>query len=85
MSLPPAPDNLSRNHHVGFEVAKGRKVEEVLESMENVAEGVDTTAAVNLLSKKYRVHTLPYSILLIRCCSIPMPPEAIGAFYSKTP
>jgi len=49
--------NLSRNHHVGFEVAKGRKVEDVLASMKNVAEGVDATMAVNLLSKKYHVHT----------------------------
>jgi len=49
--------NLSRNHYVGCEVAKGRKVEDVLASMENVAEGVDTTMAVSILTRKYRVHT----------------------------
>jgi len=68
--------NLSRNHHVGFEVAKGRKVEDVLASMKNVAEGVDATMAVNLLSKKYRVHT-PILDLVNTLLFTPMQPEAM--------
>ncbi len=37
---------LSRNHHVGVELAKGRPLKEITESMEGVAEGVTTTLAV---------------------------------------
>ncbi|MBI2872868.1 MAG: NAD(P)-dependent glycerol-3-phosphate dehydrogenase [Chloroflexi bacterium] len=37
--------SLSRNRHVGEQLARGRKLEEVLASMHQVAEGVDTTAA----------------------------------------
>lgn len=37
---------LSRNHYVGEQLARGRSLEEVTDSMDNVAEGVSTTAAV---------------------------------------
>jgi glycerol-3-phosphate dehydrogenase (NAD(P)+) len=37
--------SLSRNHYVGFELAKGRSVEEITQSMTSVAEGVTTTVA----------------------------------------
>ena len=37
---------LSRNHYVGEELAKGRPLKEIMESMEAVAEGVATTLAV---------------------------------------
>jgi len=40
---------LSRNHYVGYELAKGRSLSEVSVSMPNVAEGVATTAAVHQL------------------------------------
>jgi glycerol-3-phosphate dehydrogenase (NAD(P)+) len=36
---------LSRNHYVGFELAKGRPLEEITQSMTGVAEGVTTTVA----------------------------------------
>lgn len=36
---------LSRNHYVGFELAKGRPLEEITSSMTGVAEGVTTTVA----------------------------------------
>jgi glycerol-3-phosphate dehydrogenase (NAD(P)+) len=40
---------LSRNHYVGVELTKGRPLEEILKSMHQVAEGVNTTrAAFNL-------------------------------------
>ncbi|MCK4274552.1 MAG: NAD(P)-dependent glycerol-3-phosphate dehydrogenase [Dehalococcoidales bacterium] len=40
---------LSRNHYVGTELAKGRPLAEILESMTEVAEGVNTTlVATNL-------------------------------------
>lgn len=36
---------LSRNHYVGFELTKGRQLEEITSSMTGVAEGVTTTVA----------------------------------------
>ena len=36
---------LSRNHYVGFELSKGRPLEEITDSMTGVAEGVTTTVA----------------------------------------
>ena len=35
--------SLSRNHHVGEEIAKGRPLAEIIDSMTEVAEGVSTT------------------------------------------
>lgn len=37
---------LSRNHYVGVELAKGRQLKEITDSMTGVAEGVSTTLAV---------------------------------------
>ena len=37
---------LSRNHFVGAELARGRKLNEITKDMEGVAEGITTTAAV---------------------------------------
>ena len=46
---------LSRNRHVGIELARGRSVEEVLAGMKMVAEGVRTTDAALALGRRYRV------------------------------
>jgi len=43
---------LSRNHYVGYELAKGRSLSEISASMSQVAEGVTTTMAVHQLAKK---------------------------------
>ncbi|MFC2025312.1 NAD(P)H-dependent glycerol-3-phosphate dehydrogenase [Chloroflexota bacterium] len=37
---------LSRNHYVGVQLAKGRSLKEIMDSMASVAEGVSTTLAV---------------------------------------
>jgi glycerol-3-phosphate dehydrogenase (NAD(P)+) len=42
---------LSRNHYVGYELAKGRALSEISASMPHVAEGVATTAAAHQLAK----------------------------------
>jgi glycerol-3-phosphate dehydrogenase (NAD(P)+) len=42
---------LSRNHYVGYELAKGRSLSDVSASMTHVAEGVATTAAAHRLAK----------------------------------
>ena len=44
--------SLSRNRYVGQELGRGRKLEEVLGSMKEVAEGVRTTRAVKLLAER---------------------------------
>ncbi|AFH50797.1 Glycerol-3-phosphate dehydrogenase [Ignavibacterium album JCM 16511] len=47
----------SRNRFVGEQIGKGKKLKEVLKSMEMVAEGVETTKSVNQLANKYKVET----------------------------
>jgi glycerol-3-phosphate dehydrogenase (NAD(P)+) len=58
---------LSRNHYVGYELAKGRSLSEISASMPNIAEGVATTAAVHQLVKnqglKLPIIDLMYGIL----------------------
>jgi glycerol-3-phosphate dehydrogenase (NAD(P)+) len=47
--------NLSRNRHVGIELAKGRALPEILAGMKMVAEGVNTTSAALALGRKFNV------------------------------
>jgi glycerol-3-phosphate dehydrogenase (NAD(P)+) len=44
---------LSRNRHVGIELAKGRKLAEILAGMRMVAEGVDTAAPLLELAREH--------------------------------
>jgi glycerol-3-phosphate dehydrogenase (NAD(P)+) len=46
---------LSRNHRVGYELAKGKKIKEILAGMAEVAEGVPTAMAAVELAKKQKV------------------------------
>jgi len=48
---------LSRNHYVGYQLAKGRSLAEISTSMPQVAEGVTTTLAVHQLTKKLSLET----------------------------
>jgi len=43
---------LSRNHYVGTELARGRTLEEILESMTEVAEGVNTTLVATKVAER---------------------------------
>jgi glycerol-3-phosphate dehydrogenase (NAD(P)+) len=58
---------LSRNHYVGYELAKGRSLAEITASTPHVAEGVTTTVAAHRLAKnqglKLRIINLIYGIL----------------------
>lgn len=47
--------SLSRNRFVGQELGRGRKVEEILSEMREVAEGVKTAKAVKRLAEKFNV------------------------------
>ncbi|MBV9210430.1 MAG: NAD(P)-dependent glycerol-3-phosphate dehydrogenase [Acidobacteria bacterium] len=46
---------LSRNRHVGHELGRGRKLEEIVKGMREVAEGVKTTLAVKQLADKLSI------------------------------
>ena len=46
---------LSRNHTVGVLLSKGTPLNEILSKMDHVAEGIDTTKAALLLSRKLNV------------------------------
>lgn len=47
--------DLSRNRSVGLELAKGRTLSEIVDSMQQVAEGVRTTKSVFDLANRHRV------------------------------
>jgi glycerol-3-phosphate dehydrogenase (NAD(P)+) len=47
--------NLSRNHFVGRELARGKTLAEIQSSMKNVAEGINTTSAAIILSNRLGV------------------------------
>ncbi len=47
----------SRNRRVGEEIGQGKSLQEVLDGMVMVAEGVKTTRSVNQLTEKYPVET----------------------------
>ncbi|MFH1709590.1 MAG: NAD(P)H-dependent glycerol-3-phosphate dehydrogenase [bacterium] len=46
---------LSRNHQVGVEIAKGRRLNDIIMKMSDVAEGVPTSKAARELSRKLKV------------------------------
>src|SRR5712692_1911024 len=46
---------LSRNRAVGLELAKGRKLEEIVSSMKMVAEGIKTTSVTVDLARQHAV------------------------------
>lgn len=45
----------SRNHHVGFQLGRGKSLTQITNEMNEVAEGVKTAKVVMELSKKYKV------------------------------
>jgi len=46
---------LSRNHQVGVEIAKGRKLKDIIIKMYDVAEGVPTSKAARELSRRLKI------------------------------
>ena len=51
-----ASSHLSRNYRVGFGLAKGKSLEDVLEELGEVAEGVPTTKALVRVAKKRAIY-----------------------------
>jgi len=74
-----------RNRWVGEQIGKGKKLQEVLEKMEQIAEGVWTTKSVTALSKKLHVE-MPitqeiYNVLFTN----KDPLEAVSNLMMRTP
>lgn len=59
--------DLSRNHHVGVELGKGRNIDEIVGEMSQVAEGVKTSKVVMELSAEYKIE-MPISREVYRVC-----------------
>jgi glycerol-3-phosphate dehydrogenase (NAD(P)+) len=47
----------SRNRYVGEQVGSGKKLKQIIKSMEMIAEGVETSRSASQLAKKYKVET----------------------------
>jgi len=52
-----ATSTLSRNYRVGLGLADGKSIENILEELGEVAEGIYTTKAIVKLSQKYNIYT----------------------------
>ena len=69
---------LSRNHHVGYELAKGHTLSEISASMSQVAEGVTTTIAIHQLAQTMRLE-LPFTSLIYQILSEDLPVNKVLA------
>lgn len=59
---------LSRNRHVGIQLGKGRTIQEIIEEMSMVAEGVKTSGVVVELAKEHNIE-MPISEQVFRVVS----------------
>ncbi len=76
---------LSRNRHVGEELAKGRKLDEILAEMDMTAEGVPTTKAAVALAEQCSVE-MPITEMTERVLFDGFDPgRAIDELMSRTP
>jgi glycerol-3-phosphate dehydrogenase (NAD(P)+) len=74
----------SRNRTVGMELARGRKLEEIVKSMKMVAEGVKTTNATVDLAHRHAVE-MPISAQMFKMLNLGLPPrEAIRRLMERT-
>lgn len=71
---------LSRNYHVGFQLAGGKQLKEILAGMSNVVEGVDTTAATHLLCGKLGLE-LPLMEAIYKVLSGQMCASGIAGYF----
>lgn len=52
-----ASSNLSRNYRVGYALAQGKKLDQILIELKEVAEGVYTSKAIRKISEKEEIYT----------------------------
>jgi len=75
---------LSRNRQVGLQLAAGRKLEEIVSSMNMVAEGIKTTNATADLARRHAVE-MPISARMFEMLNFGLPPrEAIRKLMDRT-
>jgi glycerol-3-phosphate dehydrogenase (NAD(P)+) len=75
---------LSRNRMVGLELARGRKLPEIVSSMKMVAEGIKTTSATVDLARRHRVE-MPISTQMFEMLNFGLPPrEAIRRLMERS-
>jgi glycerol-3-phosphate dehydrogenase (NAD(P)+) len=76
--------DLSRNRIVGFELGRGRKLPEIMESMQAVAEGVKTTGATVELARRHGIE-MPITLQVHRLLSGKISPQdAIRELMERT-
>jgi glycerol-3-phosphate dehydrogenase (NAD(P)+) len=75
---------LSRNRRVGVELAKGRRIDDIVDEMKMVAEGVETTYAAVDLARRYGVE-MPIAEQMNAILRLGRPPrEAIRELMERT-
>ncbi len=75
---------LSRNRHVGIELAHGRKLDEIVNSMKMVAEGIKTTNAAVDLARRHSVE-MPISEQMFQMLHFGITPrEAIRRLMDRS-
>jgi glycerol-3-phosphate dehydrogenase (NAD(P)+) len=75
---------LSRNRTVGLQLAGGRKLEEIVNSMKMVAEGIKTTTATVDLARRYQVE-MPISTQMFEMLNFGLPPrEAVRRLMERS-
>ena len=83
--MPPVPAPLSRNRYVGEQLAKGRTWPEIRASMDNVAEGVNTTGAALKLAADLNVE-MPIAQVTQRVLFEGLSPrEAVAELMGRPP
>jgi glycerol-3-phosphate dehydrogenase (NAD(P)+) len=76
--------DLSRNRQVGIQLAHGRKLDEIVNSMKMVAEGIKTTNAVADLARRYSVE-MPISEQMFQMLHFGITPrEAIRSLMERS-
>jgi glycerol-3-phosphate dehydrogenase (NAD(P)+) len=75
---------LSRNRSVGVELGKGRKLKEITESMQEVAEGIKTTASAVTLAQRHGIE-MPITFQVQRILQDQISPrDAIRELMERT-
>lgn len=75
---------LSRNYTVGYRIAKGETLDEILASMTEVAEGVNTIKVINKLTDHYKVRA-PISDVLYKVLFEDMSAEQASMYLMRYP
>jgi len=76
--------SLSRNYTVGYRLSKGEKIDDILASMEEVAEGVNTIKIIKWLAESLNIR-VPITETLDKIVKGEMTVEESQAYFMKFP